>query len=133
MNSHIKALGGRGVVLGFVILPFFFLLGTPHHEIPRGNPHELHADAVREVLGWVFFWLGVDSITCQRDEGGNESKAKETIHGRILKGQTRTKNIHFVFPNPRFARIKAKSKWQRNKEQSVISPGRNRGGNRCCG
>ena len=54
MNAHVEALGQRDLVLGFVVMPSFFFLGTAHHEAPRRNPDELHADAVGEVLGRVF-------------------------------------------------------------------------------
>ena len=57
VNAHIKAFRQRDLVLRFLSFPYFLLLRTAHLERARRNPDELHANAVREVLGRVFFFL----------------------------------------------------------------------------
>ena len=57
--------GTPGLVLGFGVILYFFLLRaahlrTPHHEVSWRYPDEFHADAVCEILGRGFLFLGLD-------------------------------------------------------------------------
>src|ERR1019366_8388001 len=61
---------------------FFFLWAT-HHECAGWYPHELHADAVGEILGWVFFLSLAGDGACQSND---QNEAEETSHGETSFG-----------------------------------------------
>src|ERR1019366_5704184 len=42
VHAHVESLAQCDLVLGFVVNPFRFTLGTAHHEVPWSNPNEFH-------------------------------------------------------------------------------------------
>src|ERR1043166_2832455 len=90
MNAHVEPFCESDFVLGFVRLPFFLLLWTPHQETPGRYPGKLHPETVRDLVGlavlfrWVFsVGLGESGESgCQED---GKCKADEASHGLLSR------------------------------------------------
>src|SRR5262249_41167929 len=89
VNAQVKPLGQRDLVLRFIQslgllrLPAWFLLWTSHEEVPRWDPDEFHAKAVREMLGWLVLLV----LRLQGEAGCqscSQGEAEEACHEKTF-------------------------------------------------